>query len=213
MIPRSALYDRLADLLAYPEPDWTDRLDRALEGTVKAHPAAARALASFRDRVRGSSVEEIQELYTRTFDINPVCTLEVGWHVYGEDYARGAFLVGMRQRLRDNNLPESCELPDHLTHVLALLGRLAGEDADELAGHYALPALEKMLAGMDGAEHPYLALVEAVRLVVRSDHDVEAIVPRGPREDPPGSHPSLPVFGTPAAGGGCPVQRTHRRPS
>ncbi len=41
-----------------------------------------------------------EELYTRTFDLNPVCALEIGWHLFGEDYERGAFLVRMRDQLR-----------------------------------------------------------------------------------------------------------------
>jgi len=34
-----------------------------------------------------------------TFDINPACALEVGWHLFGEDYMRGQFLVRMREEL------------------------------------------------------------------------------------------------------------------
>ena len=58
-------------------------------------PAAVESLeAATRDHHRRPGrPEQIQELYTRTFDINPVCTLEIGWHIFGEDYARGALLV------------------------------------------------------------------------------------------------------------------------
>ena len=55
-----------------------------------------------------SNAEDLQEMYTRTFDINAVCTLEVGWHIYGEDYAqRRACWSSCSQQLRLMNVPES----------------------------------------------------------------------------------------------------------
>ena len=106
------------------------------------------------------------------------------------------FLVKMRQELRDKNLPESTELPDHLTHVLALLGRLTGEEADELVARYLLPGMDKMLAGMRKKGSSYEAVLETVMKVARKDHDVESVAPRERRGDPPGFKSQLPVFGT-----------------
>ena len=63
----------------------------------------------------------LEELYTRTFDINPVCSLETGWHLFGEDYNRGAFLVRMRGLLRQHGIEEGAELTDHLESALRVL--------------------------------------------------------------------------------------------
>ena len=71
---------------------------------------------------------ELEELYTRTFDINPVCSLEVGWHLFGEDYNRGAFLVRMRGLLREHGIEEGAELPDHLESVLRVLDAFVKRD-------------------------------------------------------------------------------------
>jgi nitrate reductase molybdenum cofactor assembly chaperone len=201
MVARSQRYDLLARLLDYPEAGgYADAVARCVDVLEDGYAEAAAQLRRLHDHVRPLGDGEIQELYTRTFDINAVCTLEIGWHIYGEDYARGALLVKMRQRLREMNLPESQELPDHLTHVLALLGRLAGEEADEVAAHYVIPALQKMLAGMQDKDVPYLALLQAVMAVVKQDHDVEAVPPRERKGDPPGLKSQLPVFGDQ----GCP---------
>jgi nitrate reductase delta subunit len=205
MVSRAERYDLLAGLLDYPEErDYVERLDRCASALRKGYADAAEELRPLRDLVAGMSPEEVQELYTRTFDINPVCTLEVGWHIYGEDYARGALLVKMRQELRRHELPESKELPDHLTHVLVLLGRLDGEEADELTSRYLLPGMEKMLSGMGESASPYRAVLETVSKVVRSDHDVEAVAPRERRGDPPGWKGQLQVFGAQGcAAAGC----------
>ena len=197
MAARLQMYDQLAELFCYPEGEYVPRLDRCLDTMADGYPVAADTLRPLLDHVRDLSIEAIQELYTRTFDINPVCSLEVGWHIYGEDYARGSLLVKMRQMLREHNLPESRELPDHLTHVLALLGRLAGDEADELAGRYVLPSLAKMIDGMADKKNPYIAIVQAVENVVQADHDVQAVVPRARKADPPGLTTPLPVYGRP----------------
>jgi nitrate reductase delta subunit len=194
-------YDRLAAMFAYPhQGDYSGLLTRCVDALTEDYPTAAAALVPLRDQLDAMSLEQIQELYTRTFDINPVCTLEIGWHVYGEDYARGALLVKMREQLREAGLEESQELPDHLTHVLALLGRLDGESADGLVAHYVLPGLDKMLKGADAEKHPYLALLSTVRIAVQADHDVEPVLPREQRKSPPDWKNRLPMYGQQSCG-------------
>jgi len=188
-------YAILSPLLDYPDDGYITRVGDSARMLDERQDIAAPLVRPFADTVGGMSTAEVQELYTRTFDINPVCTLEVGWHVYGEDYARGEFLVKMRQMLRQHGLPESTELPDHLTHVLALLARLDGEEADELAARYVLPALKKMLDGMADIDNPYKAVLDAIVKSVTSHHDVEPVSPRQRRGDPPGSTIRIPVFG------------------
>jgi nitrate reductase delta subunit len=138
----------LARLLEYPRPGFQELLD--------ACPAFAAA-------VHGESLESLQELYTRTFDLNPECSLEIGWHLFGEEYERGSFLVNMRQELRRYGIPESTELPDHLTHVLRLTARMEAEDARVFSSRFILPALQKMLGAMEGKSNPYQKVLEAVR--------------------------------------------------
>ena len=201
MVARSRRYDLLAALLHYPEADgYAEALERYIEVLDDGYAEAADLLRPLLDRMREMNRAQIQEMYTRTFDINAVCTLEVGWHIYGEDYARGALLVKLREQLRLMNIPESVELPDHLTHVLILLGRLSGPRADDLAARYLLPGLEKMLAGMDRGDYAYRALLETVKTVVRTDHDVEIVTPRERRGDPPDWKNRLPQFGVQGCG-------------
>ena len=201
MVARSERYDLLARLLDYPEQGgYAEAVAHCIDVLQDGYAEAAGLLRPLHDRVREMSREETQELYTRTFDINAVCTLEIGWHIYGEDYARGALLVKLREQLRLVNVPESVELPDHLTHVLMLLGRLDADRADDLAARYLLPGLETMLAGMEEGEHPYRALIEAISRVVRTDHDVEVVPPREKRSEPPDWKNRLPMFGQQGCG-------------
>ncbi|MCP3987340.1 MAG: nitrate reductase, partial [bacterium] len=117
-------YELLALFLDYPQAGQAEKLRATLPELMTCSPSAGARLAAFMDHVEACALTEREELFTRTFDINPACTLELGWVLYGQDYARGAFLVKMRQMLVEHGIRESGELPDHLTHVLQLLGQL-----------------------------------------------------------------------------------------
>ena len=123
----------------------------------------------------------MQELYVQTFEFNPACTLEIGWHIFGENYERGEFLVRMREQLRRHGITESSELPDHLCHILPLLDRLEPEEAADLVGLFVLPALAKIKDALNGSAYQDLVVATATRL--------EADYPDAPRRPA-----QLPIF-------------------
>jgi nitrate reductase delta subunit len=165
-----AIYDALAGLLTYPGEDYRQRLARCRELLADNQPEAVALLDRFETATKELSATQMEELFTHTFDLNPVCSLEVGWHLYGENYSRGEFLVSMRQHLREFRLPESTELPDHLTHVLAAVCRMKPAQADRFISTYVLPALEKMLAGLSGKDCPFEFVLESIRSVLLSPY-------------------------------------------
>ncbi len=161
------LYELLADLLRYPDAAWSARLAacrRALAGPAAEH------VSHLEEGTRALSLEEREELHMRTFDCNPTCALEVGWHLFGESYDRGAFLVWMREQLQTYGLPESAELPDHLTHVLPLLARLPGPDADRFATECVLVAVQRILAGFAGKDNPHEHGLRAIETTLTARH-------------------------------------------
>ena len=119
------------------------------------------------DQLRYPDDPAMQELYVQTFEFNPACTLEIGWHLFGENYERGEFLVRMREELRRHGIPETSELPDHLTHLLALIDRLDPELAAEFAARFLLPALAKIQPAL--ADSPYKLVIETIQRTLESD--------------------------------------------
>jgi nitrate reductase molybdenum cofactor assembly chaperone NarJ/NarW len=154
-------YDLLAKLLGYPDDETKSALARCRCLVSQQSPDAGAALDRFVEATASMTTEEQQELYTRTFDLNPTCSLEVGWQLYGENYARGEFLVAMRQTLRRLGIEESTELPDHLTHALAALGRMQADEATRFVTECLLPSIKRMLEGLNGKNCPYAGVLEA----------------------------------------------------
>lgn len=110
---------------------------------------------------------EQQELYVQTFEFDPACTLEIGWHLFGENYERGEFLVRVRSELRRYDIPESTELPDHLTHLLPLLERMERLEAARFVGQFLLPALTKIASAVKS--NPYRDILGHIQAKLRSD--------------------------------------------
>ncbi len=163
-------YTRFAQLLAYPSLQYGTMVKELARSSTDDH------LLAFAAATGSLSAEEFEELYTRTFDINPISSLEIGWHLYGETYERGSFLVKMRQLLKRLEIPESTELPDHLSHILLALEKLGtSKEADELASQFVAPALAKILEGFKDKQSPYEHLLFALKhsIEARHSHGVE----------------------------------------
>ncbi len=147
-------YERLAALFDYPGLDYPARVRSArdlLNGrylfAAAEIDAFGRALPSDGDSFTPETLDEVQEIFTRTFDVQAITTLGVGYVMFGDDYKRGEMLVNLSREHRDAGIECGTELPDHLPNVLRLMARWEnGELAAEFAEHILHPALERMIA-------------------------------------------------------------------
>jgi nitrate reductase delta subunit len=161
-------------LLSYPDEHTVQTLELlyvVLQGEI---PAAASGVAEFGEFLEQHEAWEVEEVFTSTFDVNPACALEVGWHLFGEEYARGMFLVRMREELRKYDLPESVELTDHLSHVLAIVAAMPDDEATRFVQACVQPAVEKMNQSLTEKETPYRNVVASLASVLRHVWGVNA---------------------------------------
>src|SRR5450759_3107097 len=92
-----SIYENLADLLDYPVADWQSRCDEGKELLTAESESFVSQFSLFATETEKLSLSELQELYTRTFDLSPVCALDIGYHLFGENYKRGVFLANLRE--------------------------------------------------------------------------------------------------------------------
>jgi len=161
-----AILEKFGRLLSYPNGSYFAEVEACRKAASEIDPEAARCLGDFSARLRGLSVEDAQELYVQTFDLNPICALEVGWQLYGDNYDRGNFLVKMRQELERYGVPEKVELPDHLCHALPLIARMEPATVPSFVSASLVPALKKMLAAFEGKESPYEHVLKALSRIL-----------------------------------------------
>jgi nitrate reductase assembly molybdenum cofactor insertion protein NarJ len=163
MVASTEAYGAWAELLRYPHGVDAPRLREQVGVICAAAPEFADDLQPLLDFIEQNQDSELEEVFTRTFDSNAERALEVGWHLHGENYARGVFMVRMRGLLRQLAVPESSELPDHLSHVLQVLARAEQSVSRALAGSVVSPALAKILEGFGDQTNPYFGVVRGLK--------------------------------------------------
>jgi nitrate reductase assembly molybdenum cofactor insertion protein NarJ len=91
-------------------------------------------------------LDEVQEIFTRSFDVQAITTLSVGYIVFGDDYKRAELLVNLNREHRDVGLDCGTELSDHLPNVLRLLAKWQDpEIVTEFVEEILHPAIDNMI--------------------------------------------------------------------
>lgn len=120
---RTAIYDALAALFVHPGPSFQADLARAITLVEGDYPKAAEALREFERRLPKGDALVLEELFTRTFDVQPITSLDIGYTLFGEDYKRGAMLANLSREHTVAKNDCGAELADNLANVLRLLPR------------------------------------------------------------------------------------------
>ena len=66
------------------------------------------------------------------------------------------------RRVIIKEVPESGELPDHLVHVMRVMGRMEHEEAQRFATEAVTPTLERMHGSVKDPENPFKHLIAAL---------------------------------------------------
>ena len=140
-------YHSVADLFDYPDLEYPQKVRQVVELLDGVYPKAVVELEQFLDLLPDQDLRIMQELFTRSFDVQAATTLDVGYVLFGDDYKRGELLANLnREHLALGN---DCgkELSDHLPNLLRLLAKITDKDfADELVQELIAPALWSMIS-------------------------------------------------------------------
>lgn len=149
-----ACYGRLAPLFDYPREDYPALVESARRLLSTSHPHAARQLESFAavlpsaaQMLSRDGLDEMQEVFTRSFDVQATTTLSVGYIAFGDDYKRAELLVNLSREHRAAGVECGTELADHLPNILRLIARWQEQDlVTEFVHEILHPSVEQMIA-------------------------------------------------------------------
>jgi nitrate reductase delta subunit len=134
-----------------------------ISGLGTENPEGLSLLEEFRQSQDSMTLEQLQELYTSTFDLLPDCSLYLGYQLFGDDWRRSTFLADLAGRYRGCGLPVGKELPDHLCLILRYLAKEEeGSDQIPLIHECLVPALTRVLKAIDKKANPYGLALEAL---------------------------------------------------
>ena len=138
-------YKQVASLFEYPDAEFVYRVSEVIKILQERCPEAGAEVQEFFELLPKDDLEKMRELFTRSFDVQSLTTLDLGYVLFGDDYKRGEMLANLnREHIKVGNDLKS-ELADHLPNVLRLLPKL--EDKElliELVENIIAPALRIM---------------------------------------------------------------------
>jgi nitrate reductase molybdenum cofactor assembly chaperone NarJ/NarW len=174
----STLYDLFADLLDYPTLATSLKAGHCYARLQQSQPEAASLMESFYQTMELRSLGQMQELYTNTFDMQPVCYPYVGYQLFGESYKRGDFMAQLNEAYHANSYSAGQELPDHLAVILRFLGLEAARRQDDFGRALLIEgvvlALRKMAESLSRqGENPYAGIVSALLLTITDTPEKE----------------------------------------
>lgn len=138
-------YHLIANLFDYPDQHYPEKVRKIKENLDINYPTAAAELETFVSLLPGDSVLTMQALFSRTFDVQAITTLDIGYVLFGDDYKRGELLANLNREHAAANNECGSELSDHLPNLLRLL-TLSKDSAmvEELVEEILAPALRSM---------------------------------------------------------------------
>jgi nitrate reductase assembly molybdenum cofactor insertion protein NarJ len=143
-------YEKLAQLFQYPRTDYKDKVKESETVLNELYPEILTYFKQFSDFVSNCSHDEITEIFTRTFDVQAITTLDVGYVLFGDDYKRGELLVNLNREHREAANECTDELADNLSNLLSLLPKMQNHDIrDELVEIIIMPGLIKIINEFD----------------------------------------------------------------
>lgn len=139
-------YKIIANMFRYPTEQAGECSNEFLEMILVELPERHPTLQQQINKHNQLSISEQQEYYLKTFDVQAVCYLDLGYVLFGEDYKRAQILVNLQYEHSKAGVDCGKELGDHLPNVLTLLSKTTDPDfAQELGFIITTPAVRFML--------------------------------------------------------------------
>jgi nitrate reductase assembly molybdenum cofactor insertion protein NarJ len=138
-------YQLISPLFDYPHEGYRETMQKVANELKLDYPSASVELEELL-KLLPTDVYEIQELYTKSFEVQAITSLEIGYVLYGDDYTRGEVLSNLNAEHKAVGNECGGELADHLANVLRLIPRIKEQELlNDLVTLLVAPAVENMM--------------------------------------------------------------------
>jgi nitrate reductase assembly molybdenum cofactor insertion protein NarJ len=142
-------YNKISDLFVFPQKnDYVSNVNDVQHYLNELVPDIGKMLQPFTNVISNVTKYELEDLYLRSFEVQSITTLDIGYVVFGDDYKRGELLVNLNKEHQTYGIDCGDELADNLSNVLKLINVI--EDSEllsDLINKIVAPALTKMIQG------------------------------------------------------------------
>lgn len=140
-------YTLLADLFQYPDGEYPQKVKGVQDFLNKSYPEAGEDIDKFAELLPSHDLNKMEELYIRSFDVQSITTLDIGYVLFGDDYKRGELLANLNREHGQADNDCGSELGDHLPNLLRLISKLDDRELIvEMIEELLVPALAKMIS-------------------------------------------------------------------
>lgn len=154
----------LAGLFEQPRAGFLDDIREAAALARRSDERVARSLEQMAQECADLDVDRLEEVYTRTFELQPYCTPYAGPHLFGEEgFQRGRMLAGLRAGFERHGFEVEGELPDHVAVLLRFTARLEGDEREEFRAWFLALPLTRLAEALAPTANPYRHLAAAAR--------------------------------------------------
>jgi nitrate reductase delta subunit len=166
---------QLGQMLGYPDEDFFAKLERLACSVRTAYPNSAKPLKKFQDYCKDMTRADMEELYTRTFDLAAIASPYITGYIYGdENFDRGTLMATLSENYARLGFDMEGELPDHLALMLRFSSWLDEEALDELINYCLQKPVKEMCEQLRNCDNPYFFLLSAIDTVLHSAQSGES---------------------------------------
>lgn len=176
MITTRNNYNILSDLFRYPNHQQNKVYTDFLELVNDQFPLESDEYKRLVKKHIKLSLKAQQEYYLKTFDVQAVCYLDIGYVLFGEDYKRAQLLVNLQAEHQKAGVDCGTELADHLPNVLKLIAITNDREfANELGFVVLIPAIRFMILKFGETNNFYKTLLATLLDVLKQDFNGEGL--------------------------------------
>ena len=142
-------YNKISNMFVFPqEENFANNVKDIQKYLNEVLPDVGKKLEPFTNVINNATKYELEDLYLRTFELQSITTLDIGYVIFGDDYKRGELLVNLSKEQQKYNIDCGDELADNLSNVLKLINKIEDlELLNDLVNKIIAPALLKMIEG------------------------------------------------------------------